>query len=190
MLPVLFIASGDNLRIPSGVRYCVSWQTGNIISQEHAPIQVGRFEKLHSSKILASRYQTTQCYIFNNLSWTHVFTFWFKTANFVNVRGFFFWYGLQYKQKHWVGGCTQACTIPCGQHLYNCKLLQFSAGLIINIIQKYIINPTTIYHNMKDRNVIKWVHLIFHTYSMPEAPYLIEVAKKARAFLLCTLYGS
>ena len=25
---------------------------------------------------------------------------------------------------------------------------------------------------------------------MPEAPYLVEVAKKARAFLLCTLYGS
>jgi hypothetical protein len=42
----------------------------------------------------------------------------------------------------------------------------------------------------KDRNVIKWEHLIFHTYSMPEASYLVEVAKKACAFLLCTLYGS
>jgi hypothetical protein len=63
---------------------------------------------------------------------------------------------------------------PCGQQLYNCELLQFSSCLIINITQKYTINPITIYHNMKDRNVIKWEHLIFdscYTYARSTLPY-------------------
>jgi len=60
----------------------------------------------------------------------------------------FILYELHYKQEYW-GGMHISIKQPCGQHLYNCELLQFSACLIINIIQKHIIHPTTIYHNMK-----------------------------------------
>jgi hypothetical protein len=64
---------------------------------------------------------------------------------------FFFFVGMDYtiyKNIGWVDAYKYALTMWTAS-------VQFSAGLIINIIQKYIINPTTIYHNMKDRNVIK-----------------------------------
>jgi hypothetical protein len=73
-----------------------------------------------------------------------------RQFNFVNVRGFYFCMNYTInKNIERGGGMHTNMQQPRGQQLYNCELLQFSACLIINIIQKYIIYPTTIYHNMK-----------------------------------------
>lgn len=111
--------------------------------------------------------------------------------NFVKVRGVFFLYELRYEQEQWRGGCIQACNNHvdsiCTTVNYYSSLLVWSLTLSINIyftLQQFIITWS------KNRNAIKCEHLIFRTYSMPEASYLVEVAQKACAFLLCTLYGS